>query len=121
MPTAPAADWVAGRIKELDAAQFRDREKATADLSGVGELVVPALRAALKAASPEARGRLEGLLERADAASRETWRAVRACESLEGIGTPEARELLGAWAKGPPGATLTREAAGSLERLARRW
>jgi WD40 repeat protein len=120
VPTAPAADWVAGRISGLDAAQFRDREKATADLAGVGELAVPELRAALKASSPEARRRLEGLLVRADAPSREAWRAVRACEALEGIGTPAARELLAAWAKGPPGATLTREAAGSLERLARR-
>ena len=103
-PTAPAADWVAARIKELDAAQFRDREKATADLAGVGELVVPELRAALKAASPEARRRLEGLLEKADAPSRETWRAVRACEALEGMGTPAARELLAAWprARRPP-------------------
>jgi hypothetical protein len=44
-------------------------------------------------------------------------RAIRACEVLEGIGTPAARELLAAWAKGTPGATLTREAAESLERL----
>jgi len=42
---------------------------------------------------------------------------VRAGEVLEGIGSPEARELLTAWAKGPPGATLTREATESLERL----
>jgi WD40 repeat protein len=120
VPTAPAADWVVGRIKELDAAQFRDREKATADLAGAGELVVPELRAALKAAAPEARRRLEGLLERAESPSREAWRAARACEALEGIGTPAARELLAAWAKGPPAATLSREAAESLERLGKR-
>ena len=118
VPAAPTADWVAGRVRGLDAAQFRDREKATADLAGVGDLIVPELRAALKASSPEARRRLEGLLERADAPSRETWRAVWSCEALEGIGTPAARELLRVWAKGPPGATLTREAAGSLERRA---
>src|SRR5262249_6680044 len=61
VPTAPAAEWVAGRIKALDAPQFRDREQATKDLAGAGELIVPELRAALKTASPEARRRLEGL------------------------------------------------------------
>jgi hypothetical protein len=119
-PTAPAADWVAARIKSLDADQFRDREKATADLAGVGEMVVPALRAALKTAPAEARRRLEGLLDRTGKPSPDTWRAVRVCEALEGIGTPNARELLATWAKGPPGATLTREAAESMERLAER-
>jgi WD40 repeat protein len=120
VPTAPAAEWVAGRIKALDAPQFRDREQATADLSGAGELIVPELRAALKTASPEARRRLEGLLEKATMPSRETWRTIRACEALEGIGNPESRELLAAWAKGPPAATLTREVAESVERLANR-
>lgn len=118
--TAPAAEWVAGRIKALDAPQFRDREQATTDLAGAGELIVPELRAALRTASPEARRRLEGLLEKANTPSRETWRAIRACEALEGIGTPAARELLAVWAKGPPAATLMREAAESAERLARR-
>jgi WD40 repeat protein len=120
VPTAPAAEWVAGRIKALDAPQFRDREQATADLTGAGELIVPELRAALKTASPEARRRLEGLLEKVTVPSRETWRTIRACEALERIGTAEARELLATWAKGPPAATLTREAAESAERLARR-
>jgi WD40 repeat protein len=120
VPTAPAADWIAARIKLLDAAQFRDREKATTDLAGVGEVIVPELRAAHKTASPEARRRLDGLLEQATAPTRETWRSIRACEALEGIGTTEARELLAKWAKGPSAATLTREAAESFERLAKR-
>ena len=117
---APAADWIAERIKLLDAAQFRDREKATADLAGVGELIVPELREALKPASAEARRRMEGLIEQAGTATPETWRAVRACEALEGIGTPAAREQLATWAKGPPTATLTREATESGGRLAKR-
>jgi WD40 repeat protein len=120
VPTAPAAEWVAGRIKALDAPQFRDRERATADLAGAGELIVPELRAALKTASPEARRRLEGLLEKATTPSRETWRAIRVCEVLEGIGAAEAREVLATWAKGLPAATLTREATESVERLAKR-
>lgn len=120
VPTAPTADWVAARINDLDAAQFRDREKATADLAALGDRVRPELQAALKTASAEARRRLEGLLERAAPPDPETWRAVRACEALEGIGTREARDLLAVWAKGPPAATLTREASESVERLAKR-
>jgi WD40 repeat protein len=119
-PAPPAAGWAVARIKALDAAQFRDREQATADLAGVGELIVPELRAALETASPEARRRLDGLLEKAATPSPATWRAIRACEALEGIATPEARDLLTTWAKGAPAATLTREAAASLERLAKR-
>lgn len=120
VPTGPTVDWVAGRIKALDAAQFQDREKATADLAALGDEVHPALRAALPKASAEARRRLEGLLEQAGKRTPESWRAVRACEALEGIGTREARDLLVSWAKGPPATTLTREATESLERLARR-
>jgi hypothetical protein len=119
-PNVPTADWVAGRIRDLDAPTFRDREKATADLAGVGELLFAELRAALKTASPEANGRLESLLDRAVGPSPDKLRAIRACEVLEGIGSPEARELLAQWAKGPLAATLTREATESAERLARR-
>jgi hypothetical protein len=117
LPAAPTADWIADRIKALDAPQFRDREKATEDLAGVAELIGPHLQTALKGSSPEARRRIEGLVARADSPSPEKWRAVRACEVLEGIGSPDARELLAAWAKGPPGATFTREASESLGRL----
>jgi WD40 repeat protein len=113
----PTADWMAARIKMLDAPQFRDREKATGELAEAGELVAPQLRAALKAASPEARERLNGLLAKVDTMTPERLRAIRACEVLEGIGSAEARDLLATWAKGPPGATLTREATESLERL----
>jgi len=44
-------------------------------------------------------------------------RAIRACEALETIGTTDAKLLLAKWARGAPGATLSREAAESLERL----
>jgi hypothetical protein len=119
-PTVPKADWVAGRIRDLDAPAFRDREKATADLAGVGEVVANEMQTALKTASPEARGRLEDLLNRASGLSPEKLRAIRACELLEGIGTVDVRELLARWAKGPGTATLTREASESLGRLAGR-
>jgi WD40 repeat protein len=116
-PTAPAVDWVGARVKALDAPAYRDREKATAELADAGEVVADSLRGALKTAPAEAHKRLEELLEKADAKTPEKLRAVRACEVLEGIATPEARTLLTEWAKGPPGATLTREATGSVRRL----
>jgi WD40 repeat protein len=117
---SPAADWIAARIKNLDSPTFRHREQATKELAAAGETVLGALRTAQATASAEARERLNGLIARAEAPSSEKLRTIRACEVLEGIGTPAARELLTAWAKGPAGATLTREANESLERLKRR-
>jgi WD40 repeat protein len=118
--TTPTADWIAARITDLDAPAYRDREKASAELAEVGELVGPALAAARATATAEARERLTALLATVEALTPDKLRAIRACEVLEGMGTPEARELLAIWAKGPAGATLTREAAESLERLGRR-
>ncbi|HKB02356.1 MAG TPA: PQQ-binding-like beta-propeller repeat protein [Gemmataceae bacterium] len=117
VPTGPAAEWVAARVKALDARLYRDREKATAELARAGDVVEGQLRDALSDAPTEARTRLEGLLAKLEPMTPEKLRLVRACEVLEGIGTPEARDLLATWAKGPPGALLTREAADSLSRL----
>ncbi|HKB03183.1 MAG TPA: hypothetical protein VKD90_13235, partial [Gemmataceae bacterium] len=100
----PDPDWTAARLNDLDATNFRRREQATKDLAAAGEAVLRALRGAQATAS-------------AEAPSSHKLRAIRACEVLEGIGTPEARALLADWAKGAPGATLTREATESLERL----
>ena len=102
VPEAPAKEWVQDRLKALDAAQFRDREKATADLAAVGELVLPALREAVKTASEEAQSRLKPLIEKAAAMTPEKLRAIRVCEVLEGLGTPESTALLEAWARGGP-------------------
>jgi hypothetical protein len=44
---------------------------------------------------------------------------LRAVQVLERIGSPEARQILEALAKGAPGARETREAQASLSRLAR--
>jgi len=85
-------------------------------------LAEPALRQALSAdPSPEARRRIEGLLEKLakPLALPETLRGVRAVESLEHIATPEARQVLQKLADGAP-ASLTREAKAALERLAKR-
>jgi WD40 repeat protein len=120
VPTPPATEWIAARIKDLDAPLYRDREKATADLAAVIELIGPTLAAAKATATTEARERLTALLAKADALTPDRLRAVRACEVLEGVNTLAARELLASWAKGPAGSTLAREATESLERLRRR-
>src|SRR5262249_17893219 len=39
VPDGPTAEWVAERIKALDAPLYRDREKATADLARVGAVI----------------------------------------------------------------------------------
>jgi WD40 repeat protein len=119
-PIAPDAAWVKEKLAGLEASQFRDREKATADLAAAGETVIVALREARKTASAEAQTRLKTLIEKAETMTPEKLRAIRVCEVLEGIGSAEAKALLAQWAKGPSAATLTREATESLERLKRR-
>lgn len=120
LPTVPPAETIASQIKDLDSADFRKREQATKTLGEIGELVLPQLRQELKKASPEARERVSHLITKAEAVTPEKLRAIRACEILEGIRSAEAKALLAEWAKGPPAATLTREAAESLERLRQR-
>jgi WD40 repeat protein len=117
VPEPLAADWLAGRLKALDAPAFRDREKATAELAAAGELAVPPLRAALAAASAEAGARIQGVLSKAELQTPEKLRAVRVCEVADGLGTPEGRTLLEAWAKGDRGTTLVLEARASVERI----
>ncbi|HKB02359.1 MAG TPA: WD40 repeat domain-containing protein [Gemmataceae bacterium] len=117
VPAPLAAEWLAERLKTLDAPAFRDREKATADLAAAGELAIAPLRSALSTASAEARARFQGVLSKVEGLTPEKLRAIRVCEVAEGLGTTDARELLAAWATGPAGTTLTREAAESVARL----
>jgi hypothetical protein len=107
-------------LADLDADEFEVRDKATHELERLGA----AARASLDhergrpGLSPENRRRLDGLLKRLDAPpSGERLRELRAVEVLERIGTPEARRVLEALAKGEPDARLTREAKAALGRL----
>ncbi|HVK08328.1 MAG TPA: WD40 repeat domain-containing protein, partial [Gemmataceae bacterium] len=113
-------EWLAARLRGVDAKAFRDREQASADLAAVAELVVGRLTAALPTASAEARVRIEAALKAAGEVTPDKLRNVRACEALEGAGTPEAVAELKVWAAGPAEATLTREAKASVARLSRR-
>jgi WD40 repeat protein len=108
-------------IAALDAAKHRERVAATAELRGLGDRAVAALEAALaKRPTDEQRRRIGQLLEAAaQDRSPETLRGVRAVEVLEGLGTPQARQLLEALARGAPGVRLTEEARAALRRLAR--
>ena len=109
-------------IAELDDDAFAIRQRASAELEGLGGVAKPALRKAMKeAASAEVRRRAEWLLERPSAAVEpEQLRPLRAVEVLERLGTPEARELLKTLVGGADEARLTLETRASLERLAKR-
>jgi WD40 repeat protein len=109
-------------IQDLDDDDFTVREAATKALSGVGEPALPALRQAVRGASPEVRLRAAKLLDALERAppSPETLRALRAVEALERIGTERARRLLLRLAGGAPEARLTLDAEAALRRLADR-
>jgi dipeptidyl aminopeptidase/acylaminoacyl peptidase len=120
---APDRAKVAKLITDLDSAQFTIREKATKELEALDELAGPFLRKALEGdPPPELRKRARELLDRIEQGgfSPEGLRAWRSLEVLERIGTPEARRVLQALAKGTAEARLTRGAKEALERLSQR-
>jgi hypothetical protein len=91
------------------------RDRATTELERLGDRVAGVCRKALDAqTSPEARRRLEALLERQGSEARrpsaERVRLLRALEALELAGTERVREQLAALGHGAPGAWLTEEA-----------
>jgi WD40 repeat protein len=116
-----------GRVKQLladlDSETFKVRERATAELKGLGEVAAAELRQAL-AGTPtlEARRRMEGLLRRAEDPNLppERLQMLRALEALELAGTAEARRVFERLAGGTAEAWLTGEARVALERLAAR-
>src|SRR5262249_33780830 len=105
-------------VDQLDNPQFAVREKAATELQQVADQVLPQLRQTLQGQpSPEARRQLEEIVQQAEAASSDRLRYLRAVETLEWIGTPEALSMLDRLAGGGPDATLTREAKASAQRL----
>ena len=118
----PAVDEkrLAQLLADLDAGAFEKREAASLELARLGKLAETVLRQALaNKPSPEAKRRIEELLEKLDehTLAPETLRAVRAVEALEHIGTPQARASLKALAQGAAAARQTRDAQASLKRL----
>jgi RNA polymerase sigma factor (sigma-70 family) len=116
----PDPKRVAELIADLDHKDFAVRQKATAALEKLAELVVPELRAAqAKAASLEMARRIDKILD--SIASQppppEKLRDLRAAEALEHIATANARAILQALSRGDPRAHLTRDAQATLRRL----
>jgi RNA polymerase sigma factor (sigma-70 family) len=120
-PAAPRdAKQVERLIKDLDSEQFDVRRKAAEQLEALGEPAAPLLRKALKGELPlEARRQVERLLDKLEQVPPELLRALRAIEALEHIGTPDARRVLEAMAKGIPETRQASEAKAALERLLR--
>jgi hypothetical protein len=117
---APDEKLLARLLADLDDNAFEQREAASRELAQLGERADTALRQALKnKPAPEAKRRIEELLEKLDNRSLapEDLQALRAIEALEHIGTPEARKLLETLATGTPEARLTREAKAALKRV----
>jgi WD40 repeat protein len=120
-PTAPVDPATISRlIADLESPKFAVRERASQKLLAVGEQAVPALEK-VRATPPslETRNRVEGLLLRLTGGTLtpDRLRMVRAVESLERMGNPEARRLLQTLAQGATGALPTREAQAALDRL----
>jgi hypothetical protein len=119
----PDTKKVEGLIADLDNGAFADREKATEELTRLGEPAREALRKALESGpGPEARRRIEQILKRSGPGQPppgKTMQGLRAVEVLEWLGTDEARALLAKLADGSPGAALTRDAKATLARLGR--
>ncbi|MBP3957152.1 sigma-70 family RNA polymerase sigma factor [Gemmata sp. G18] len=117
----PATDpkTVAGLIEKLGSETFSEREAAEKELAKIGEGAADQLRTAATAAeAPEIRKRLSALLAPPGVTrGGDRLRLIRAVEVTESAGTPEARKLLGEWARGARGAELTESARAAQKRL----
>jgi len=119
---APDAQVIARLIADLDDDNFATREQASADLARAGPSVGPALRKALTGkTSAEARRRLMELVAPLDEQMNgpDGIRTLRAIETLERIGTAEARKVFQELQAGAD-SSAAEDAKASLERLARR-
>jgi HEAT repeat protein len=120
---APAKKRVKELVAQLDDDDFDTREKATAELTKLGEAVAPGLRKVLEEkVSAEVRQRIASVLEKLGkpANDPECLRQLRVLEALELMNTAASRKLLQQLADGAPNAALTQEAAASYQRLTKR-
>jgi WD40 repeat protein len=109
-------------VADLDDDDFERREAASAALGKLGSIPEAQLRTALaRTKSPEQRRRIRDLLAPMPAAwpvkDKETLRSLRAIAVLQRIGTPAARAILAALAKGAPQAHQTQAARAALRSL----
>jgi hypothetical protein len=107
-------------VQDLNDDSFKTRERATKELSRLGEAALPVLREGVAGKlSPEAGRRAEQLLAALSdlPLTGERVAMVRGFAVLERADTPEARALLQQIAGGLPEARLTREARATLDRM----
>jgi WD40 repeat protein len=107
-------------IADLDARNFKVREKASKELATLGRSAEGALTRALEGKpSAEVNRRIQDLLHKLDGTAEdpEQRRLLRAIEVLERLGTREASRLLGKLAKKATNASAAWEAKASIERL----
>ncbi|MGF1577940.1 MAG: WD40 repeat domain-containing protein [Gemmataceae bacterium] len=110
---------IAKWIKDLDSQRFKTRAVASANLAKQDRSVLPLVEAALeKAPSQEARDRLSKLAEklRTQKRSPAELRAIFGVQTLENIGTQQAKVLLQQLARGVEESPLTQEAKKALKR-----
>jgi HEAT repeat protein len=100
-------------LGELDDDDYGVRERATQELIRLGPAALHAVRRELAATkSREVRRRAEEVIAKAGdtGANPNEVLLARGVEVLQRTNTPESRELLQTWAKGPADSPLTREA-----------
>jgi WD domain, G-beta repeat len=122
-PADPAAvERMRAKIAELDSKSFQVREAAAAELANLAGTADLVLRDALGGKlSVEQGARLQRLLDGpAVVRSAEDLRTLRAVETLERIGTPDAVAVLKKLAGGATKLRPTREAQAALDRLPER-
>jgi RNA polymerase sigma factor (sigma-70 family) len=124
LSSTPQADprRLARLVEELDDDLVAVRERAEEELERLGCEAEPALHKKLaERPSAEARRRITATLTKLEQGpvSGNSLRLLRGLEALEGIGTPEARQVLEKLAAGPADTWLTQEAKASLARVAK--
>jgi RNA polymerase sigma factor (sigma-70 family) len=116
----PDVKAVSRHIADLDSEDFALRQRATEELSKLGDTITAALQKGLAdKPSLEMRRRIQQLLDQARDWTAERLRVHRAIQALEHINTRSARELLQALAGGTAQAQRTEEAKAALRRLKR--
>lgn len=125
MRPVPAVDArrLAQAVADLANDRFAARQSAVHELEKLGELAAPALEKVLADRPPlDLEQRIEPLLNKVyrPVSEPSTLQALRGIEVLELIGTPQARQVLDALARGATEARVTREALASLQRVERK-
>jgi WD40 repeat protein len=119
-PIAPVKQQILDKLlADLDSKNFEVRDKAASELAKLGDLALDALQKRL-AQKPtlEMRQRLDKLLAKLQGPVPPAMlQQIRAIESLEKMGTPEALAVLEALADGARGHRVTEDARAAAKRL----